>query len=178
MGPVKIVILSLLAMLALRGCFVEMDEPVEPLASEPPFDPNAYFEEMETGVGETAIRAEIGRFILLRRDGADVALKLMEHTRPSRRDMGMLGARYVCFVFEDDDYSHFKKYVGEVYEREGGGFFRFRHVYVKCGTFKIEWSMGDWIYFGDSISAMARTDKTDIEDVDFADETLEWHHRE
>ena len=87
----------------------------------------------------------------------------------------MLGARYVCFVFEDDDHFRVKKYVGEVYEPDGRGVPN--HVYVKCGTFKVEWSMGDWIYFGDSISAMARTDKTEIEDVDFADETLEWHHR-
>jgi hypothetical protein len=46
------------------------------------------------------------------------------------------------------------------------------HVYARCGAFKVEWSQGDWI------SAMARTDKTDIKDVNFADEKLEWYYRQ
>jgi hypothetical protein len=142
--------------------------------SRPP-DINTYEEQIRTGVGENAIRAEVGKFLLLKRDGPDVALKIIEHTRPSQSNAAKPGAWYECFVFENHDYSRFTKYTGEVYEPDEGVV---NHVWIKYGMFQVEWSQGDWIYFRDSISAMARTDKADIKDVNFADPKLQWHYPE
>jgi hypothetical protein len=169
MTKAHIVLLAVL--LFLWGCSPETDNPP---------DGNAVLEEVNTGVAATAVRAEVGRFILLKQDGLDVALKIVEHTRPSQDDAPTWGARYECFVFEGDDYSRFQKHTGEVYEPDfnrGLVLFPKRPQYVDCRTFQIEWSLADWIYFDDSISAMARTDKTDIKDVSFVDDKLQWHRR-
>ncbi len=138
------------------------------------FDINAYSEQIRTGVGDNAIRAEVGKFMLLKRDGPDVALKIIEHTRPSRSSAAKPGARYECFVFENHDYSHFERYTGELYEPGEGVV---SHTWIDYGTFQVEWSEGDWIYLHDWIRAVARTDKTDIKDVNFADEKLQWYYR-
>jgi hypothetical protein len=129
----------------------------------------------ETGVHLGGVRAEAGKFILLQREGADAALKITEQTRRNRTDGKAYGAKYECFVFEKDDYSRSKKYTGEVHfswaERGSDS------CYIECETFRVEWWLDDWIFYGNSITAMARTNTTDIKDVNFADPSLQWHYR-
>jgi len=162
----RIHIILLASALVLSGCEKRID-------NLPP-DVNAPFEAARTGASENAIKAEVGKFLLLRQERLDVALKIVEHTRPDRGDAARPGARYECLVFEKDDHSRFNKYVGEVYEPDEGVV---NHVWIDYGAFRIEWSLGDWIYFSDWVTAMARTDKTDVKDVNFADEKLQWHYR-
>jgi hypothetical protein len=139
------------------------------------FDETAASRAYEIGFSSEGVRTEVGKFILAKREGADAALKLTERTHPAPEDNVPLGAKYECFVFEKDDYSHFRKYIGEVHSPHEGG--AIATEYVECDTFRFRWSIGDWITYGDSIIALARTDKTDIKDVNFADPKLEWHYR-
>ena len=162
--------------LALLGCSQQTNRcrDANALFDGYPPDFGATIEQAKTGVTPRAVRADVGKFVLLKREGADATLKIIKHTHLRWKDEA-LGARYECFVYEKDDYSRFAKYSGEVYEPAGDG--TMDHVHVECGTFKVLWSMGDWIYFDDTISAIAKTDKTDIRDVDFSDTKLTWHYR-
>jgi hypothetical protein len=178
MAEMKMPIALLAVVLAAVGCserFMSSDARNTLGYSPPPPDVDEDIKANQTGVGKDSIRAEVGKFILLKRRGSDVALKIVENTRPRRDSVGvMLGAKYQCFVFDNDDRSHFKQYAGEVYMPDGEGVAD--HADIDCGTFRVLWGPGNWIAYYDSISAIARTDTVDIKDVNFADPKLEWHY--
>lgn len=122
---------------------------------------------------QRAVQAPYGRFILLQRAGPSVALRIVEHTKPGP-DGENYGARYECHVFHAAGAPP-TRLVGEVFEPQGGGVAN--HVHIDCGSFRIEWSRGDWIYYGDSVTAMAKTEATDINEIDFSDPGLVWYYR-
>lgn len=124
-------------------------------------------------IGNNAVRADVGKFILLKREGNRVALKITQQTRPVGEDQYFKGARYECYVFLGKDHDQSMKYVGEVYDSDSSGDGH-RNVYIDCDTFRIEWSLSNWIYFGDSIYEVARTEAKDIANVDFKDSSLVW----
>jgi hypothetical protein len=129
-------------------------------------------ENVVTGSAIRSIKIGIGNFLLLKFCDHDVALKLTESTRKSNTDKSYLGAKYECFVFTNHDYKNYRKCLGEVFEPNGGGFED--NIYIKCEKLKIEWSRSNWIYFNDSIKAMAETNIKDIKDINFDDKKLKW----
>jgi len=123
-------------------------------------------------VGKNAIRADIGTIMLLRKDLCNIALIITKETRPAKNGSYYEGGEYSCYVFRGNDRRHYTKYSGEVFQSDGQS----QSEYINCGTFRIEWSLSNWIYFGNSVYAMAITEKTKIEDVDFDDVSLKWFY--
>ena len=124
--------------------------------------------------GVNAVKAELGKFLLIKRiDGTRVALKFTEHTRPSKKPklFGKLGCKYICYVFKKGEKEP-TKYEGEVYEPDGSGMAD--HIFIYCDTFRIMWSLGDWVYFSEAMASMAKSDKGKISEVNFDDDSLQW----
>jgi hypothetical protein len=127
------------------------------------------------GIGDNAIRAEIGKFMLLRNGGTNIALRIARGTHPSKKQSSMLGADYELYAFESGSNAPPRKYTGEVYEIDGTG--RLDHITITGGAFSVMWSVPSWIYFSQSVLAMARTQTTNVQDIDFADKNLKWFTR-
>lgn len=124
--------------------------------------------------GVNAVKAGLGNFLLIRRiDGTCMALKFTEHTRPSTNPkiIAKYGSKYICYVFTKGSKKP-KKYEGEVYEPENGG--TADNIFIDCDTFRIAWSLGDWVYFSEAMTSMAQSDKKKISDIDFNDDSLQW----
>jgi hypothetical protein len=136
-----------------------------------------------------AIKVEEGTYFLVRykhRYGAIQLLPYDEGAPPGRRyewyyqDDG-------SGVFTNKQAQHGTGLVKENYKAIEGPDFPNRQVLVldgpppniHCGKIRIQWSLGDWIYFQDSFGMfkdmeIAVTTNNSIGDIDYLDEELQW----
>ena len=133
-------------------------------------------EQIISGVSSRSVRADVGKFLLLKSDRQNVALKIIKLTRLSKNKAHYYGAEYECYLCDSEKCLISDRYEGEVFEPEGGGIAD--NIFIKCGKIKIEWSKSNWIYYSESINAISRTELTAIEDIKITDKQLKWYYRD
>ena len=145
-------------------------------------------------ISDNAVKAPDQRFFLFRSNDKYAAVKF---TQPIKKGNG--GYEYVWY-YQDDQSGRFTNPntvsgKGEVYEKlvkpdgtskkklltpdeislddlDDGETF-----HIKCVDFRVEWSMGLWVYLWDDTIQIALTPFSNIEDVDCFDSNLTWIKR-
>lgn len=133
-------------------------------------------EQILPDVSSRSVRADVGKFLLLKSNRLNVALRIIRPTRLNKNKAHYNGAEYECYLCNNEKCPVIDHYRGEVFEPEAGGIAD--SIYIKCGKIKIEWSISNWIYFNESIYAISRTELTTIEDIKITDTKLKWYYRD
>jgi len=138
---------------------------------------NTHYKSFVTGLGNNAIRAPFGRFILIKRKDVKVALKIIEHIMPRLNQLynapNFMGAQYVYYIWDSDN-EKYSESSGKVFEPVEGVA---DNIYINFADFRIEWSLSDWLYFSDDITMMAVTECVYIDDVDFENPRIKWYSK-
>ena len=154
-----------------------------------------YSREMTSGVGDNAVMAPFGRFLLIKYDTQCLALRITEHVDfRIVQNAEQYTSKYEWFLQTDGsmDFSkaNVRKGSGELSEIKDG---KYQAAYIRVGSFPaLEWSLSDWIYFSEGATPvgghppgskealreknmrMARTEWVRIGDVKPQSETLTW----
>lgn len=99
------------------------------------------------GVGDNAVQAPFGRFLLIKNGSKCLALRITEHTRPHIVDNTQQDtSRYEWFLQTDGSMDFSKDNVqkgnGKLSSKNGAS------AYFQAGSFPaLQWSPNDWIYF-------------------------------
>ena len=135
---------------------------------------NRHYKSITTGVGSNAIRAQFGRFTLIKRKDVKVALKITEHIMPRLdqpyHESNFMGAQYVYYIWDNIN-KEYARSSSKVFEPVEGAA---DNIYIDFGDFRIEWSRSDWLYLPDEITLMAKTEYVYIDDVDFENPRIIW----
>jgi hypothetical protein len=151
----------------------------------PRFDQNDFYRSMFLGVGDNAVIAPFGRFLLIRDGPILAAIRIDEHTRREPLNAGELhsfsyrGAKYTLIVQEDGSgdlaKANARESTGEFVEGSGQPDADAVHV----GPLVLRWSASDWIYFpeGHERLEVARTEWVRRQDINPNDPDVRWFTR-
>ena len=134
----------------------------------------------QRGIGENAIRAKFGRFVLVKFLDTKVALKFVNNHKKVynkvTKKYEKCGSEYEYYLFNGGA-SEYTKHTGELYNIVTGKPYP-NKLYIDMGKFRLLWSQSDWLYLKDELIAIAKTDLVNIEDVDFEDSKLVWYKKD
>ncbi len=141
-----------------------------------------FFKSLVSSLSKEAVKAPFGRFLLIKQGSQCLALRIVEHTQPqiTISDKGKFrdykGAKYEWYLQPDGSMDFSKDNVlkgnNELAETENYAFGK-----IEAGSFKLRWSLSDWIYFPEdekSETEMALTEWVRVEDINPRDEILRW----
>jgi len=127
-------------------------------------------------VADNALKAELGKFLLVRHGGRLIALRVLkniQHTAVSGKTVR--GSMVEYYLSDTGNFAQRKRSEGKV----ANDYQEPKLLYVDIPGLVMEWSEGDWFYApsGNRETIMAaRTEWNTIADVDFADSDLTWYY--
>ncbi len=132
------------------------------------------YDEDNPAVVDHAIKAELGKFLLVRHGRRLVALRVLEHVRRATASSKVVAGATVEYYFSASgnfaDRQHAEVEVAEDYGNQ-------KLLYVHMPDLVMEWSDNDWFYAPDGkrdTITVAWTNWNTIDDVDFSDSDLTW----
>jgi hypothetical protein len=133
------------------------------------------YDEEHPAVVDHAIRAELGKFLLVHHGGRLVALRVLKHIRHTTASGKTVpGAIVEYYLSTTGDFAKRKR--SEVKVANDYDDQKFLNVHIP--DLVLAWSVSDWFYAPDRIGETIRVAKSDwdaVDDIDFANSNLTWY---